>query len=63
MNSSSKSLPLDFKPINIDLPPNVVSTSNCFLHSQNCSSTLEENVFDDDYDFRLHVFSGYRRKY
>ena len=62
INSTIKSLPLDFKPIDIDLPQEVVSTSNRFLHSQNCSSALEENVFVDDYyDFRLHVFSGYRK--
>ena len=61
VNSSSKSMPLDFKPIDIDLPPKVVSTSNCFLHSQNCSNPSEKNVFLDDFDFRLHVFSGYRK--
>ena len=61
MNSSSKSLPLEFKPIDIDLPQEVISTSNYFLHSQNFSNPSEKNVFLDDYDFRLHVFSGYRK--
>ena len=46
----------NFDQIHIKNLPKPISTSNCLYPNQDC-----DNIYFSEYDFRIHVFSSYRK--